>query len=298
MASRIDQKTPASTIEAGDILYSLRGNQDLSLDAHTAIPALVGIAAGKAFTFDGTTGARVEMDGLVASDFKGLETTWVSTTSFSVATGFIGDSTSVDILALRSALTKTTASWAVGTAAGGLDSGAIANNTWYAAYVIKRIDTGVVDVIFSTSATSPTLPTNYTLFRRVAWVRTDGSAQFRKWFQRGRQFLWDAKVSELNEINPASTNRILLTVTTPINVEGIFSLSYSRAVVQHLDVGWTQLSDVAPSLTNFVLGTSPSSSRQTGVLRFQVDSSRQIYYRSGDTTATLSLLTDGWIDNP
>ncbi len=40
MSSRIDQKTPSAVIQAGDFIYSLRGNQDLSLDAYAAINAL------------------------------------------------------------------------------------------------------------------------------------------------------------------------------------------------------------------------------------------------------------------
>ena len=48
---------------------------------------------------------------------------------------------------------------------------AIANTDYYV-YLIKRVDTDVVDAIFSASATAPTLPTNYTLFRRIGSIST------------------------------------------------------------------------------------------------------------------------------
>lgn len=53
------------------------------------------------------------------------------------------------------------ASWAVGTGGGGRDTGSIANAVWYI-WLIRRPDTGVVDALLSLSATSPTMPTNYT----------------------------------------------------------------------------------------------------------------------------------------
>jgi hypothetical protein len=65
------------------------------------------------------------------------------------------------LITLASAITKNTNnSWAVGTGNGSLDTGAIANSTYYG-YLIQRSDTGVVDVLTSLSATSPTMPANY-----------------------------------------------------------------------------------------------------------------------------------------
>jgi hypothetical protein len=62
----------------------------------------------------------------------------------------------------------------------------------YHAYLIKRPDTGVVDVLTSVSATAPTLPTNYMLFRRVGSMKTNGSFQWIKFIQQGNVFYWDS----------------------------------------------------------------------------------------------------------
>lgn len=65
------------------------------------------------------------------------------------------------LITLASAITKNAANaWAVGTGNGSLDTGSIANSTYYG-YLIQRSDTGVVDVLTSLSSTSPTMPTNY-----------------------------------------------------------------------------------------------------------------------------------------
>jgi hypothetical protein len=59
------------------------------------------------------------------------------------------------------------AAWAVGTNQGGLDTGSKANSTWYYIWVIHRSDTDVTDILFSTSATSPTMPSSFDYKRRL-----------------------------------------------------------------------------------------------------------------------------------
>lgn len=68
--------------------------------------------------------------------------------------------------------------WAEGTSQGGLDTGSLANNTWYYLYAIYNPTTGNVDFIGSTDPSSPTLPTGYTKYRRLknAFFKTNGSA--------------------------------------------------------------------------------------------------------------------------
>lgn len=94
-----------------------------------------------------------------------------------VTAGEARDASDTVDMVLSSAIVKQIdAAWAVGSAAGGLDTGAVANTTTYAVWLIKRSDTGVVDVLFSASFSSPTMPTNYDYKRLIGFVRTDGSA--------------------------------------------------------------------------------------------------------------------------
>lgn len=83
-------------------------------------------------------------------------------TNIDIAVGVAATyNTPYTLITLASAITKNTNnSWAVGTGNGSLDTGAIANSTYYG-YLIQRSDTGVVDVLTSLSSTSPTMPANY-----------------------------------------------------------------------------------------------------------------------------------------
>lgn len=71
--------------------------------------------------------------------------------------------------------------------AGGLDTGAEANSTWYSIWVIYNPATNTVSSLFSTSATAPTMPSGYTFKMRVGWVRNDGSSNFLRFKQFGRR---------------------------------------------------------------------------------------------------------------
>lgn len=288
---------------AGTYVNKVKITQPASL-ATLTISSGKTLTDSNTLTLYGTDGNSIQTDSAIRSTCQGMLMAYVSTTSFSVAAGAVGDSTFVDMLYLAATTTKTTSAWAVGSGNGGLDTGAIAASTWYAVYLIKRVDTGVVDVIFSTSGTSPTLPSNYTLFRRIGWVRTNGSSQFIQWTQVGRRFYWQAKISELSTVTPANTNRILVTVTVPVNTEGLFSINVtwtSTSSVGWFDTGYTALTDSAASSSNFVFfitsvaGSAGASA--TGQLRVIVDASNQIYYRVSATSCTVNLVTVGWIDN-
>lgn len=62
--------------------------------------------------------------------------------------------------------------------ANGLDTGSVADSTWYYVYVIYNPTTTTKAALFSTSATTPTLPTGYTFFARVGTVRSQAASPF------------------------------------------------------------------------------------------------------------------------
>jgi hypothetical protein len=72
--------------------------------------------------------------------------------------------------------------------AGGLDTGTVAASTWYAIFVISGASGSAA--LFSTSATSPTLPSGYTYLARVGWCRTDASSHILWFLQQGRRAKW------------------------------------------------------------------------------------------------------------
>jgi hypothetical protein len=69
--------------------------------------------------------------------------------TFNTSPGEAADSTGADLMVFPFLNSKTTAAWAVGNGSGSLDFFSIAANTWYHAYLIKRPDTGVTDILTS-----------------------------------------------------------------------------------------------------------------------------------------------------
>jgi hypothetical protein len=125
------------------------------------------------------------------------------------------DSTGVVILARTSSITKRLdAAWAVGTNQGGLDTGAIADTTYHL-WAIMRSDTGVVDVLFSTSATSPTMPANYDYKAYIAPIMRI-SAAIKPFRQNGDYFEYVDYVTDVNLT--ATTAWALTTFTVPLGI--------------------------------------------------------------------------------
>lgn len=73
--------------------------------------------------------------------------------------------------------------------ANGMDTGGLGNNGWYAVLVIYNPSTNTTAGLLVAEANYPssiTLPSGYTAYTRVGWMRTNASAQFRRLIQRGR----------------------------------------------------------------------------------------------------------------
>lgn len=225
-----------------------------------------------------------------------------SSATMAIAAGQATNSTFADMLVLAASISKTTSAWAVGTAAGGLDTGAIANTTWYHFHLIRRPDTGVVDVLFSMSATAPTLPANYTQFRRIGSGRTNGSAQWVRFFQTGDQFLWD-NLGALDFSGSSTTSATLTTLTVPtgVKVNALMNVldnnATSNAQIYFSD---PDCSDVAPSVSAWPLGSTGAplnGTISTAQVRCTTNTSAQIRHRSTVAGSTLRVATIGWIDS-
>ena len=109
-----------------------------------------------------------------------------------VTTGRAAADDGADMIVLAAEITKRIdGSWVVGDDAGGLDTGSVAPDRLYYIWLIKRSDTGVVDVLISLSATAPTMPTNYDTKRVIGFVRTDFNSNLLPftWKEDGN-YLW------------------------------------------------------------------------------------------------------------
>ncbi len=225
-----------------------------------------------------------------------------SSATMSIAGGTAMNSTGAQLMTLT-AIAKTTSAWAVGTAAGGLDTGAIANSTGYHFYVIRRPDTGVVDVVFSTNATTPTLPTNYTQYRRIGWGRTNGSAQWLLFTQDGDYFQWAAPPLDVNQTT-SGTAAVLRTLTVPIGVPVRVMLNMqmtaggSGEILLVSDPSTTDavpVSSAVSPLNSMFTGASSTTSAQ---VMSRTNTSGQIRTRqaAGGATETLRGALVAWFD--
>lgn len=229
------------------------------------------------------------------------------TNEIAIAAGSAVDTTNASVMVLSSALTRKSlnAAWAVGSTAGCRDTGAISNATWFV-WLIQRPDTGVVDVLCSLSVSAPTMPTNYTLKRRIGAI-IRASAAIVLFVQDGNQFSLNTPITEANGTNPANTSAFTITLTgVPIGLRvKMFGSAANNATGAVTNLLFSDLSvaDTAPSNSISTIGATPISVGATaGVVAAQLsvftNASGQIRGRVSfrDANTFYYLSTMGWID--
>lgn len=196
------------------------------------------------------------------------------------------------------------AAWSVGTNQGGLDTGAEANSTWYHVWLIMRSDTGVVDVLFSTSATAPTMPTNYDFKRRIGAVYNNSSGNIDAFTQVGDTFLWST-TKIITRVNNPGTSAVLRTIQTPLGVKvGAILL----AGIYGANVTATTLRISAPDQTDETVAAGRSQAVYATAFGFTriyssigtviTNTSSQVRSRLSvsDANVDLDLGCEGWTD--
>lgn len=236
-----------------------------------------------------------------------------ATNDIDIAVGNAIDSTNTHVMTLASALTKRLdAAWAVGTNQGMLDgtesvAGTPDTSTWYHLFLIKRVDTGVVDILASESATAPTMPTNYTLKRRIGAVYNNSSGDITGFVQVGDRFLLKVPVLDTDTTNPGTSavtetldfipsGVVVDVIMTAMIVDATSTASIAGLVTS---VEQTDTVPVIGSLANLHLRTPGAGVAQaTSNLVVRTNTSRQVRYRISASDADISfrMLTEGWID--
>jgi hypothetical protein len=199
-----------------------------------------------------------------------------------IATGFAYDDGFTTGMELQVAITKKLdAAWAVGSNAGGMDDGAaMANNTWYYVWLIRKDSDGSIDALISTSATSPTMPTGYTKKRRIRGVLlTNGAANIIAFFQKDDRFYYKAVQADYVVNNPGVA-RVTPTMSIPPSMVGIVlaipaQLDANRNYVDYFS---TDVTDVAPTGLQFDVYTG-SAQKQVAEMYIKANSSSQIAIR-------------------
>jgi hypothetical protein len=222
------------------------------------------------------------------------------TATFTVSAGIVADYTGTDFMSVGSSISKTTGAWAVGTGNGALDTSTISAN-WYHVFVIKRPDTGVVDILISLSLT-PTMPTNYTLRRRIGSVLCDGSGNWVKYIQLENRFVWASPYNDANGANPGTGSGTLYTLGVPPGVQVVADISILWFNVS----GSNYLAVYSPDATAGQMGTSAvnsmlysanSTTPGSSVAQVRTDTSSRVRASASGASGSMYIVTIGWLDN-
>lgn len=267
-------------------------------------------------TYNGTTGKIIQAGNPTMADFLSASVGRMPTIAnnvtdatndidFSGGSCFSTDATSWPMVA-AARIKQLDAAWAVGTNAGGRMSAAAIANTTYHCYIIRRPDTGVVDFGFDVSPTAPTLPTNYTQFRRIGSI-VRAAATIVPFIQDADQFMYRTPFADVNVTNPG-TAAVTRTLTLPTGIRVNAKLTAGSSVLSSADapaaiyLSDLSLVDVVPIVTaaaSFSAFTTAAGILSGGgYVEVMTNTSAQIRSRIQQNTAstTLMILTNGWID--
>lgn len=230
------------------------------------------------------------------SGLKVSNSTVDTSNDITVAAGIACDDGGAINISLASAITKQLdAAWALGNNVGGRDTGSEASSTWYSVWLIRRPDTGVVDVLFSTSATSPTLPTNYTQKRRIGWVFNNASSILEPFDQVEDHFYLRTPAEDINV--SASTTSTLVTVRcAPSAIALIAGRVQHASASRSIYISSPLSTDVAASATLLTAQTTATGTTSSWQHEVATNSSSQIRINANGAATTVVGITRGWID--
>lgn len=217
----------------------------------------------------------------------------------SIAAGQATDANVAALMNLNAAFTKTLAAWSAGTGNGSLDTGALAVNTWYHEYLIRRPDSGVVDLLTSASSTNPTLPANYTQFRRIGSFKTDVSSNIIGFSQDGDNFYLITSVNNYNAV-PGVTSAISVQTSGPLGIQttSCLRVRLNASVSSGVALLLTNANESDQAATSSICSIVATSGQTcVGEFRVQTDFSSKIRVRVNDIGATVIINTYGWVDS-
>jgi hypothetical protein len=185
-----------------------------------------------------------------------------------------------------------------------MNTGSVQARTWYEVHLIKRVDTGVVDVMFTTTANRATLPTNYTLQRRIGWIRNDATPNNEQFTQVDDYFTFTTQQPDVQNA-AVNTNETAVELTVP--PKAIARFRASAVSNTSVNAAWGMVflevveGAVTPAGTTGILslGGHDFAAWHAGHFELRVSSTSTIEHDGSTTTGapTFSISTYGWIDH-
>lgn len=185
----------------------------------------------------------------------------------------------------------------------GLDTGTVANSTWYSVWVIAKVHGQEIASLASLSATAPLMPEEFVLKRRVGWILRNGSAQNYRFINKpgSNWFFWNEDISAA----PFQVLNVTTSVTTFGDVAGsgaapstssclyIFSSLVDTGTGQRaLHLRSKDLSNVDPAIWMFT--NDAFQIARTGFVF--TDSSQVFQYKTDSTTRDVEIRVAGYED--
>jgi hypothetical protein len=238
---------------------------------------------------------RGHISGLILSNAVGDPTNDIT-----VAVGECRDIDDTEDMVLSSAITKRAdAAWTVGTNQGGMDTGTFTTNVSYHLWLIKNTSSGVVDVLFSASATAPTMPAGYTKKRRLGSFHSSFPVAIPLFHQYGDLFVFDepGTVDTLGDITAGQTLTLL-----PVPSGVVLTVDLTVAITSPTAACRLLYTSLAAANINPTTDYANALSTAAGALgvgfaKVVTNTSRQIRQRSSgatDTSASTHIVS--WTD--
>lgn len=187
--------------------------------------------------------------------------------------------------------------------ANGLDTGVEAANTWYSLWAIA--DNGGTNAasLFSTSASSPTMPSGFTRKRRVGWVRNLSNSNFRPFQVVGsgatKEYYYDGAITDLQVLVNGSAGTY-----TAVNLSERVSPGNTWAYLQTSVVNAAATFEFRQTDSGIANGLGPwrsltgdiNASQQSDHLWVVCNSSQRVDYRRTGGTGVLNIFVLGYKD--
>jgi hypothetical protein len=230
------------------------------------------------------------------SSFKNLKILTTSGTSSTITADLITVTDSNGLTYTKSSFSQ---SYATGTSgAGGLDTGSIANNTWYYEYAIYNPTSVTWAALISLSATSPTLPSGYTAFARVGAIRYgSGTLLYKTQYGRDAQYIIGTSPSSGVGLATGSSGNVTTPTYTAVSISSAVPPTAAKIRVSLETQGGIAILNPNGNYGNDVSAGSQMtvSGTNTNIVSDMTLESTNIYY-AGNASACAATCW-GWTDN-
>lgn len=277
------------------------------------VPADLSVNNGKvadnainARTIDGTDALAIKTKlgiadtSIAPNSFSGFRLTNAADTANDITIGpgaCASDDAAPVLISLTTAITKRLdAAWAAGNNNGGLDTGAVATDSSYHLWAIRNPTSGVVDVLFSVSASAPTMPAGYTQ-KCYLWPVLRLSSVLRQFVHQGNYFLLTGNVPTAN--TPIGTSAALLrlpNVPAGVNLEVDFDACiFSSGANLHAYFSSPLANDNTPAPATYSsLVTPGAAAYASGRFTLITNTSAQIRHRGSAAISNFTALPIGY----